>query len=77
MCGFGIDTSVASFEEVSNAMQNQKPQRQKLDSGLLAEAEDLNIELPKVATYLKKSVEDLTNEDLRQCIETKRKALAK
>jgi hypothetical protein len=25
MCGFGIDTSVASYEEVSNAMSNQLP----------------------------------------------------
>lgn len=24
MCGFGIDTSIASFEEVSNAIENQK-----------------------------------------------------
>ena len=29
MCGFGIDTSIASFEEVSNAIANQnKPNRQ-------------------------------------------------
>lgn len=26
MCGFGIDTSVASYEEVMNAMENQKEQ---------------------------------------------------
>ena len=26
MCGFGIDTSVASAEEVQNAIENQKPQ---------------------------------------------------
>ena len=25
MCGFGIDTSVASYEEVRNAIENQKP----------------------------------------------------
>lgn len=25
MCGFGIDTSIASYEEVSNAIENQKP----------------------------------------------------
>lgn len=28
MCGFGIDTSVASYEEVANAMENQKPKKQ-------------------------------------------------
>ena len=25
MCGIGIDTSVASYEEVANAIENQKP----------------------------------------------------
>ena len=30
MCGFGIDTSVASAEEVQNAIGNQKPNRDKL-----------------------------------------------
>ena len=29
MCGFGIDTSVASYEEVANAMENQKPKQDK------------------------------------------------
>ena len=28
MCGFGIDTSVASYEEVANAQENQKQQEQ-------------------------------------------------
>lgn len=46
-----------------------------LDKMLLAEAERLGIELEKAATYLKKSVAALTNDDLKQCIEQKRKAL--
>lgn len=29
MCGFGIDTSVASYEEVSNAMNNQNNQNKE------------------------------------------------
>lgn len=29
MCGFGIDTSVASYEEVMNAMENQKEEPKK------------------------------------------------
>ena len=28
MCGFGIDTSIASYEEGSNAIENQKPKKQ-------------------------------------------------
>ena len=29
MCGFGIDTSIASYEEVANAVENQKPKMVK------------------------------------------------
>lgn len=78
MCGIGIDTSIASYEEVANAIENQTPQKAsepKLDPKLLAQAKDLKIVLSKVATYLKKTVEELTNEDLKQCIEQKQKAL--
>ncbi len=46
-----------------------------LDPKLLAEAERLKIELANIAAYLKKPVENLTNEDLAKCIETKKKAL--
>lgn len=79
-CGFGIDTSIASADEVANAINNQsesKPSESKpsLDAKLLAEAARLGIELAKVATYLKKPVENLTNEDLQKCIEQKAKAL--
>ena len=37
MCGFGIDTSVASYEEVQNAINNQesKPQIQEIDYKIL------------------------------------------
>ena len=74
-CGFGIDTSVASYEEVANAIKNQDTNKGQLNADLLADAEKLGIELPKVAKYLKKDVSELTNEDLRKCIEQKRKAL--
>ena len=46
-----------------------------LDAKLMEEAKALNIELPKVATYLGKTVEELTNDNLRACIEQKKKAL--
>ncbi len=73
-CGFGIDTSVASYEEVANAIENQT-EKTTLDAKLLAEAKRLGIELEKVATYLKKPVENLTNADLQKCIDQKAKAL--
>ena len=84
MCGFGIDTSVASYEEVANAIENQnqkatktakKKKENDLDSRLLKQCEDLNIDLQKVATYYKKDVSLLTNDDLKKCIEQKQKAL--
>ena len=81
MCGFGIDTSVASYEEVANAIENQKPKaktaraKEELDERLLAQCDNLNIELEKVATYLKKDVSLLTNDDLKKCIDQKQKAL--
>lgn len=82
-CGFGIDVSVASYEEVANAMHNQEralapnpaPKAEPLDPKLLAEAERLKIDLNKIAIYLKKPVENLTNADLQKCIEQKAKAL--
>lgn len=46
-----------------------------LDARLLKQCEDLKIELDKVATYLKKDVSLLTNDDLKKCIEQKQKAL--
>lgn len=46
-----------------------------LDNKLLTEAAQLNIDLNKVAVYLKKNVSALTNEELRACIEQKKQAL--
>lgn len=42
-----------------------------LDAKLLAEAERLSIDLNNLATYLKKPVENLTNDELQQAIATK------
>lgn len=48
----------------------------KLDEALIKEASSLKIDLNKVATYLKKNVQELTNDDLKSCIERKKKSLA-
>lgn len=48
----------------------------KLDDALIKEASSLKIDLNKVATYFKKNVQDLTNDDLKSCIERKKKSLA-
>ena len=72
MCGFGIDTSVASAEEVQNAISNQKA---PLDKTILAKAQALNIKLEVLAKYLSKDAKDLTNDDLKNAISQKEKAL--
>lgn len=46
-----------------------------LDARLLEEAQTLKMDLNKVAVYLKKKVEDLTNEDLKKCIARQKAAL--
>lgn len=51
--------------------------KEPLDPELVKEADAIGIFLDKVATYFKKQVEDLTNEELRACIEAKKKAIAK
>lgn len=72
MCGFGIDTSVASAEEVQNAIINQKA---PLDKTILAKAQALNIKLEVLAKYLSKDAKDLTNDDLKNAISQKEQAL--
>ena len=67
----GEDPDQNASEDLKGANTN-KP---TLDAKLLAEAKRLGIELEKVATYLKKPVENLTNDDLQRCIDQKAKAL--
>ena len=68
-----LDALVGS--EKLEAKGSYKPKSAPLDQQLLNECERLQIDLTKVATYLKKNVEALTNEDLKKCIVTKQKAL--
>ena len=67
----GEDPDQNASEDLKGANTN----KHTLDARLLAEAKRLGIELEKVATYLKKPVENLTNEDLQRCIDQKAKAL--
>ena len=62
--------------EKREATPLQKQPTNKLDEVLLKEASSLKIDLNKVATYLKKNVQELTNDDLKSCIERKKKSLA-
>lgn len=50
MLGFGIDTSVASAEEVANAIENQKPKKETAEEVKKEEAE--RKEIIDLATYI-------------------------
>jgi hypothetical protein len=58
-----------------NESEDLKGKTNKLDDTLLAKAASLNIELENIAKYLKKEVKDITNAELKQCIDQKIKAL--
>lgn len=53
------------------------PKSEPLSAEILAECEALSIDLKNVAAYLKKSVADLSEEDVKACVERKKKVLAK
>lgn len=55
----------------------ENAEKEPLNEELLAKAETLAIDLDKLATYLKKTAAEITNEELSEAIKTKEKALAK
>ena len=62
MAGFGIDTSVASAEEVQNAMANQEaPKEPKATEKQIATIKELVSDIPAMLEYCKvERIEDLT-----------------
>lgn len=69
-------TTKAPFPTQVAAAPALKPApKQALDRLLLNECQRLDIKLEDVAAYLKKKVEELTNEDLKRCIDMKLAAL--
>lgn len=72
---FAIDDTKDSDTTNTHDKEPQKAVEPKLDAKLLEEAKALKIELDKVATYYKKTVEQLTDADLKKAIEQKSKAL--
>lgn len=73
MAGFGIDTSVASFEEVANAIQQQdqdKPISNVMESALRDYIKNKNIENEKVIEILKQynytKLNEIKNKDYKE-----------
>jgi hypothetical protein len=58
-------------QEASQDLKGSQTKKAPLDAKLLAKCDELKIELPKVAVYYRKKVDDLTNADLEKCIEQK------
>ena len=76
MCGFGIDTSVASADEVQNAIANQEQIKKeatlKATPQQLEKIKSLEIDLVKMLEYYKVSkIEDLTLEQANEIIKLK------
>lgn len=46
-------------------------EREQIDEALLRRCAELNIDLANVSAYLKKDINDITNDDLRDCIRRK------
>ena len=69
---FAIDDTKDSDTTNTGEKDDKKP---GLNPKLLDEAKRLSIDLKNIATYLKKPLENLTNEDLQKCIDQKAKAL--
>ena len=57
--------------------EGETPKKEPLDENLLKQCKELNIDLKKVAVYLKKNEGDLTNADLVKCIAQKQGHLSK
>lgn len=85
IAGFGIDTSVASAEEVQNAIANQEPSKEEqkenfeLTQKVIRLAQETRTNLDEMLKYYNaKATKDMANEQLRDCVnklEQKKKKL--
>lgn len=72
MCGFGIDTSIASKEEVENAIAQQEEEKKEQEEKkkLLLDIKNLMIDkkiLPnEISEHFNKNSADMTNEELEE-----------
>lgn len=71
---YKIVTGEDPDQYASEELKDSKITKAPLDQKLLNEAASLQIDLNNVAKYLKKPVEEITNDELKTCIENKRKA---
>lgn len=72
---YKIVTGEDPDQEPSEELKSASTKKVELDKNLLTETANLKIDLAKLATYLKKPANLLTNDDLKKAIETKKNAL--
>ena len=69
MCGFGIDVSVASAEEVQNAINNQEPTQEEADNYTLTFGKYKGMKLNEIPTdYIEWILGNKTDERLKKMI---------
>lgn len=75
IAGFGIDTSVASAEEVQNAIANQEPSKEEqkenfeLTQKVIRLAQETRTNLDEMLKYYNvKATKDMTNDQLKDCV---------
>ena len=78
------ETTESPQKELSNDLVKEASQelvgkatKKELSHDLVKEAEELKVDLAKLCSYISKNFDDLTDEDLRRAIETKKYALEK
>ena len=74
MAGFGIDTSVASAEEVQNAIANQEEQNRKITEEQIKQIQKLVTNIDDMLVYYKVSsmkIEDMLYKDAEEVIKRK------
>ena len=65
------DTKDSDATNKGGSKETPKKEAPKLDTKLVSKAKELNVNFSKLATYKKKTQEELTNEDLKEAIQKK------
>lgn len=74
---YKIITGEDPDQQESAPLKSVSVKKTEVSKETLAECAALSIDLKNVAAYLKKSVDDLSEEEVKACVERKKKVLAK
>ena len=74
---YKIVTGEDPDQNPSGDLKGAQIKKAPLSSEIMAECAALNVDLQNVAAYLKKSVADLTESEVKACLERKKRAVAK